>query len=211
MHLGLAAHLSKGTAELRMKIVRGVTHNIHVATALRPPGPKVATTTWPPGTRARTRVPSTGRMESPPPTDRRLGARISVGRFGQLDHYPPCGWRVVQDIAASASSIPSERTELCRLFRETIPDCTLQCGPTKRGLSTCAKLPSLCVSSIRLYSRAANMHQSRSASSASAYSGSYCGSSAPADWIVVSDASAALEGMRRAALSADFILTASAG
>ncbi|HSU18212.1 MAG TPA: hypothetical protein VLI45_00585, partial [Acidobacteriaceae bacterium] len=82
-----------------------------------------------------------------PPTDRRLGARISVGRFGQVDLYPSSGWRVVQDIAASASSIPSQRTELRRLFRETIPDCTLQCGPTKRGLSTClAKRRSLCVS-----------------------------------------------------------------
>jgi hypothetical protein len=65
-----------------------------------------------------------------------LGARISVGRFGQLDLYPPSEWRVLQDIVASASSIPSQRTELRRLFRETIPDCTLQCGPTKRNLST---------------------------------------------------------------------------
>jgi len=32
-----------------------------------------------------------------------------------------------------------------------------------------AKRPSLCVSSIRLYSRAANMRQTRSASNASAY------------------------------------------
>jgi hypothetical protein len=39
-----------------------------------------------------------------------------------------------------------------------------------QGLSTClAKRPSLCVSSIRLYSRAANMRQSRSASNVSAY------------------------------------------
>src|SRR5262245_50707002 len=45
--------------------------------------------------------------------------------------------RVVQEIAASGSSIPSRRTELLRVFRETIPDCTLQCGPTKRDLSTC--------------------------------------------------------------------------
>jgi hypothetical protein len=37
---------------------------------------------------------------------RRSSARISVGRFGQLDLYPPAGWRVVQDIAASTSSIP---------------------------------------------------------------------------------------------------------
>jgi hypothetical protein len=84
---------------------------------------------------------------------RRLGARIGVGRFGQLDLYPPSGWSVVQDFAASASSIPSQRTELRRLFRETIPDCSLQCGPTKRSLLTClAKRPSLCVSSIRPYS-----------------------------------------------------------
>src|SRR6185312_13276997 len=68
----------------------------------------------------------------------------------------PSGWRVVQDIAASASSILSQRTVLRRRFRETIPDCTLQCGPTKQGLSTClAERPSLCVSSIRLDSRAA--------------------------------------------------------
>src|SRR6185437_6429711 len=84
------------------------------------------------------------------PTYRRLGARISVG---------------VQDIAASASSIAFRRIVLRRPFRETIPDCTLQCGPTKRGLSTCpAKRPSLCVSSIRLYTRATNMRQSKSAS-----------------------------------------------
>src|SRR5215467_8592368 len=44
------------------------------------------------------------------PTDGRLAARISVGRFGQLNLYSPSGWRVVQDIAASASSIPSQRT-----------------------------------------------------------------------------------------------------
>ena len=31
-----------------------------------------------------------------PPTDRRLGARISVGRFGQLLLYRPSGWRVIQ-------------------------------------------------------------------------------------------------------------------
>jgi hypothetical protein len=105
-----------------------------------------------------------------PPIDRRLGARISVGRFGQLDLYPPSGWRVVQDITASASSIPSQRTVLRRLFREAIPDCTLQCGPTKRGLSIwLAKRPSLCVSGIRLYSPAANMRQGRSASNASGY------------------------------------------
>ena len=29
-------------------------------------------------------------------------------------------------------SNPSQRTELRRLFRETAPDCTLQCGPAKR-------------------------------------------------------------------------------
>jgi hypothetical protein len=33
-----------------------------------------------------------------PPTDRRQGARISVGRFGQLDLYPPSGWRVLPPI-----------------------------------------------------------------------------------------------------------------
>src|SRR5436190_20829955 len=75
-----------------------------------------------------------------------------------------------RNFAAYASSVPSQRNELRRLFRETIPDCTLQCGPTKRSLSTClAKRLSLCVSSIGLYSRAANMRQSRSASNASAY------------------------------------------
>jgi hypothetical protein len=56
------------------------------------------------------------RIVAVPPTDRRLSARIRVGCFGQLDLDPPSGWRVVQDIAMSASSIPSQRTELRRLF-----------------------------------------------------------------------------------------------
>ncbi len=35
------------------------------------------------------------------------GEIYRLGVFGQLDLYPPSGWRVVQDIAASASSIPT--------------------------------------------------------------------------------------------------------
>jgi hypothetical protein len=102
-------------------------------------------------------------------TGARVHGSVSGVSVNLISTYPPDG-------ASSRTSLrprprfPSQRMVLRRLFRETIPDCTLQCGPTKRGLSTClAKRSSLCVSSIRLYSRAANMRRSRSASNASAY------------------------------------------